>query len=200
MSFIAIEPDRCIGCGTCSSACHEGHERVGLQAEPRIQVITTEAVTAAITCHHCQDAPCLQVCPVNAIVREEDCIHVLEQQCVGCRLCAVVCPFGAIHPSGTSIAGVAGIAYDTPIHSPFLSDLLTWDPGVYTTAVKCDLCVGVEESPCCVSACPTNALRLVDQKTDADLIQAKRVLAASQESGINGMAGPYGVVSERGDS
>lgn len=142
----------------------------------------------------------MEVCPVNAIVREDQFIHVLEQQCVGCRLCAVVCPFGAIHPNGTSIAGVAGISYDTPVHSPFLSDLLTWDPGVYTCAVKCDLCYACEGGPRCVAACPTNALRLVDEKTDAGLLDAKRLRAADQESGLSGFAGAYGADAERGET
>ena len=184
--FIAIEPDRCIGCGTCSSACHEGHERAGLQAEPRIRVVQMGEVTAALTCHQCEDAPCLAVCPVGAIVHEDTYVHVLEQQCVGCRMCAVVCPFGAIHPSGTSVAGVAGTAYDTPVHAPTLSDLLTWDPGVYTCAVKCDLCSYDPAGPHCVSACPTKALRLVTEEAGSSLADAKRLRAADAAGSIAG--------------
>ena len=109
-TFIAIEPDRCIGCGTCLAACSYGHRMAGLQAEPRLALTITPQVTAALTCHQCEGAPCLAVCPVDAIRRTDDAVIVNEQTCIGCKLCAVVCPFGAIHPSGTSTAGVAGIS------------------------------------------------------------------------------------------
>lgn len=123
-TFIAIEPDRCIGCGTCLAACSHGHRVAGLQAEPRLALTFTPQVTAAVTCHQCEGAPCLAVCPVDAIKRTEEAIVVNEQTCIGCKLCAVVCPFGAIHPSGTSTAGVAGISYPTPTQPRGTSPLL----------------------------------------------------------------------------
>ena len=86
-SFISINPDRCIACGTCQAACSAGHASVGKQAEPRLSVIFTSDVTASITCHHCEGAPCLAVCPVNAITQEDDRVVVNEQTCIGCKMC-----------------------------------------------------------------------------------------------------------------
>lgn len=183
--FISIQPDRCIGCGTCRSACHEAHHRAGLQSEPRLALVTIDEVTAAVACHQCEGAPCLEVCPVNAIVRENNMIHVHEQTCVGCRLCAIACPFGAIHPTGTTIAGYAGMAEETPIHPKNMSDLLTWDPGVYTCAVKCDLCFFDPQGPNCVRACPTRALSYVTGQDDAELAEAKRTRAANENETID---------------
>lgn len=111
----------------------------GLQAEPRLALTFTRDVSAAVTCHQCEGAPCLAVCPVDAITRTDTAVIVNEQTCIGCKLCAVVCPFGAIHPSGTSTAGVAGIAYPTPTQPQGTSPLLAWSIGTYTCAVKCDL-------------------------------------------------------------
>ncbi|MCZ6127914.1 4Fe-4S binding protein, partial [Escherichia coli] len=58
-------------------------------------------LTAPVVCHHCEEAPCLQVCPVNANSQRDDAIQLNESLCSGCKLCAVVCPFGAISASGS---------------------------------------------------------------------------------------------------
>ena len=122
--FIDINPERCIGCGTCQSACADAHRMQGLQDTPRLALVKTGGISAALACHHCEGAPCAEVCPVNAIEHDGDRIHVKEQECIGCRLCAIACPFGAIHPDGTSIAGVAGMCDPTPSYPKSLSSLL----------------------------------------------------------------------------
>lgn len=180
--FIGINPEKCIGCGTCLSACSDAHRERGLQAEPRLALIKTGGVSAAITCHHCEGAPCAAVCPVNAITHEDGSIRVDEQTCIGCRLCAIACPFGAIHPSGTSIAGVAGVCDPTPLHPRALSPLLTQAPGQYTCAVKCDLCSFDPVGPHCVTACPTDALVPGGPETERELDEAKRQRALASAS------------------
>lgn len=152
--FIDINPERCIGCGTCQSACADAHRMQGLQDTPRLALVKTGGISAALACHHCEGAPCAEVCPVNAIEHDGDRIHVKEQECIGCRLCAIACPFGAIHPDGTSIAGVAGMCDPTPSYPKSLSSLLTWAPGQYTCAVKCDLCAFDPDGPHCVARAP----------------------------------------------
>lgn len=171
--FIEIHPDKCIGCGTCRSACSESHLSAGLQGEPRLSLVTTGNVSAAVACHHCEGAPCLTVCPVNAITREKGAVHVNEQTCIGCKMCAVACPFGAIHPSGTSISGVAGMSVATPTFPKNTSDMLQWEIGVYTAAVKCDLCSFDEKGPNCVRACLTGALTYVNGK-DVKAVPAQK--------------------------
>lgn len=184
--FIAINPDQCIGCGTCRAACSEGHRQVGLQSEPRLSLVMTRDVSAAVTCHHCEGAPCLEVCPVNAISRDEGSIQVNEQTCIGCKLCGIVCPFGAIHPSGTSIAGVAGVMTPTPTFPKSMSPLLQWEIGVVTCAVKCDLCsYDPEGGPHCVSACPTKALEYVEEEELADRVKSRRIDAVIEQGAVH---------------
>lgn len=176
--FIAIQPSRCVACGTCRAACSEGHKRAGLQAEPRLALFESRDVVASVTCHHCEGAPCLKVCPVNAIHHDDDgCVRVDEAHCVGCRLCAVACPFGAIRMAGTSRAGVAGIEYSTPTFAGSLDPILRWEVGVYAVAVKCDLCAYDNCHPHCVDACITEALRLVESGEKAGEVEGKRVRA-----------------------
>lgn len=172
--FVIAEPRQCIGCNTCMAACSQVHKAQGLQSHPRLTVMRTDDGTAPILCHHCEDAPCARVCPVNAITHGADAIVLDEKTCIGCKMCALACPFGAITPAGTSIAGVAGIKATTPTYSLALSPLLAWEIGVRAVAVKCDLCATTEAGPTCVRVCPTHALSIIDNGTISEINHLKR--------------------------
>ncbi len=120
----------------------------------------------------------MHACPADAIRRDADgCIRVDEHRCVGCKLCALVCPFGAIRMGGTGIAGVAGTAHPYPLHPVELHPFLRWQIGVSHVAVKCDLCECDGGRPRCVEACITNALRLVTAADGNGEARGKRVRA-----------------------
>ena len=183
--FVIADPKLCIGCGTCMAACSEVHKAQGLQQAPRLTVMRHEQATMPVQCRHCDDAPCSKVCPVEAIRQTGDCVQLNESLCIGCNLCAVACPFGAIQSGGSRPEAVA-TSYDTYIPCSIRSsnpstsaglgcfgeDLLSWEPGVRSIAIKCDLCEFRADGPACVGACPSQALKLVN---DGDTERAARI-------------------------
>ena len=169
--MIVVNHDRCVGCKCCELACsiaHSGAESLaeavqsGARAEARVHVEPSGRFGTPMQCHHCKDAPCIAVCPSEAIARAPKAIPVLldQDRCIGCRLCMVVCPFGAISISHEGKA-----------------------------MLKCDMCIKRTEAgglPACVTACPSGALTYQDidewllqrRRRSADLLRA----AAAQES------------------
>nr|WP_113867157.1 4Fe-4S dicluster domain-containing protein [Brenneria salicis]NMN93365.1 electron transport protein HydN [Brenneria salicis ATCC 15712 = DSM 30166]RBP61670.1 electron transport protein HydN [Brenneria salicis ATCC 15712 = DSM 30166]RLM30452.1 effector protein [Brenneria salicis ATCC 15712 = DSM 30166] len=152
--FVIADAQKCIGCRTCEIACavaHSGGNSATLQPSrffPRLTVIKNASVSVPVLCRQCENAPCASVCPHDALVRDHDSIQVIESRCIGCKSCVIACPFGAINVTAVPVAINSGSALTkSEVH-------------------KCDLCVGVADSPSCISVCPTSALRLV---TSAEL-------------------------------
>lgn len=154
--YVIADPNVCIGCATCMAACYESAYARGKLAVPRLIVTRTNSGTMPNQCRQCDDAPCANVCPVGALEFEKDCIALHEEICIGCKMCTVACPFGAIRPEAElmpSIDYTMEPKYNLTIQS---------EVGVKSIAVKCDLCVGREDGPSCVEVCPTNALSFRD--------------------------------------
>ena len=96
------------------------------------------------SCLHCEDAPCVTVCPTGASYKrvEDGIVLVNESDCIGCGLCAWACPYGAREMDQAE--------------------------GVMK---KCTLCVDriynenlpeVDREPACVRTCPSNARHFGD--------------------------------------
>ena len=126
---ILMDIARCINCRSCEVACEREHAGFGNMT---VQVFD-ERFAVPMNCRHCQEGPCVRVCPTNALHREnDDAVTIAPMQCIGCQLCMIACPFGIIK-------------FDA----------------LNKIARKCDLCVtrtaqGLQ--PVCVSTCSTRAL------------------------------------------
>jgi carbon-monoxide dehydrogenase iron sulfur subunit len=111
-------------------------------------------------CRHCQDAQCVKACVTKALYLDNDGVVLHDKKrCIGCMMCFITCPFGAIE-EGVKETGAASVS-------------------------KCDLCAEKGKKPACVEACPTKAL--VFEKAD-NFSKGKRrkyliELAASAEAG-----------------
>jgi len=148
--FIFADASKCIGCLNCELACAASHMGVsldeayemGLKGENLIHrnsVIKVANLTAPMQCMQCEDAPCVNACPIDIIKYENNYVKIYEDDCIGCRSCAMVCPFGAIVMAESKSTNVTGLV-----------------------ALKCDLCGGEEGKQACVNVCPTDALEVID--------------------------------------
>lgn len=190
--FVIAEPKRCIGCNTCMAACTQVHRRQGLQTHPRLTVERDAQGTAPVLCRHCEDAPCAKVCPVHAITQRDHAVVLNEITCIGCKLCAIACPFGAITPSGSRPLAIPqafpqhiplSALSDVPVSVASVNPFLAWNAGVRSVAVKCDLCAFQAQGPECVRVCPTQALFVVDDAQLAQAAAAKRRQAMTWPDG-----------------
>lgn len=187
-NFLIANPDRCIGCRTCEIACvlaHSAEDALlkGTIVEhftPRLRVIKTATISAPVQCRHCEDAPCANVCPTNAIVSRENTIQVEPEACIGCKSCMMACPFGVMD----IVPQVFG--YDT-CKQPGLK--VQDGQGEHRkekfVALKCDLCIGRKEGPACAGVCPTNAFRPVLGKTMHSTMASKRKARVAELSGLS---------------
>jgi anaerobic carbon-monoxide dehydrogenase iron sulfur subunit len=161
---------RCLGCKSCEIECALAHSvagglvealSAGRPLQPRIHVEASGRFGVPMQCRHCDDAPCVAVCPTEALHRAVDSGVVLldKGRCIGCGLCVLACPFGSIERA----RGGTGV-------------------------VKCDQCVqraDAGEDPACVAGCPTGALRFAEiagQVRDRRRQAAMRVAGAEQYS------------------
>jgi len=138
-----VDLDSCTGCKACVVACHslngldetEAWRDVGLVVGGSRAAPYQQTITSA--CHHCADPGCLNGCPVLAYEKDPvtGIVRHLDDQCIGCQYCILKCP------------------YDVPKYNERL--------GIVR---KCDMChqrLGAGESPACVQACPTHAIKII---------------------------------------
>lgn len=147
--MIVIKVDKCLGCKSCEMACAVEHsqskdlyEAIHETPTPRARVSVNQGADFAVPlqCRHCEDAPCMEICPTKALDRaDKDSPIVIDHDlCIGCKWCILACPFGVINLDDQN-----------------------------RVITKCDQCferVERGEKPACVSACPTGALEFKEMK------------------------------------
>jgi carbon-monoxide dehydrogenase iron sulfur subunit len=152
-----INYEKCTGCRLCELVCAVKHDGISNPARSRIKVMKweMEGLYIPMSCQQCQDAPCVNACPVKALSRDEDLGRVVLDYdvCIGCRTCVSVCPFGAM-------------------------SFNTIDRKVF----KCDLCEG---DPQCVRFCDRKAVDFVspdDVSIDKKREAASRISQAGKQA------------------
>jgi Fe-S-cluster-containing dehydrogenase component/formate-dependent nitrite reductase membrane component NrfD len=130
---------RCIGCHACTVACESendvplGSFRTWVKYTEKGLFPAVKRHFSVLRCNHCTNAPCVTICPVNALEKRSDGIVDLDRDaCIGCRACMQGCPYDAIY--------------------------LNQDTGA---AEKCHFCahrIEQELAPACVIVCPEEAI------------------------------------------
>ena len=106
LKSLHIDPEKCTGCLQCELACSYENEGVFNPAKSRIKVFNfhDQGRMVPYTCTQCDEAWCMHACPVEAIVVNEatGAKEVLEDTCVGCKVCTIACPFGTVNYNSAS--------------------------------------------------------------------------------------------------
>ncbi|MGH1436852.1 MAG: 4Fe-4S dicluster domain-containing protein [Lewinella sp.] len=134
-----IDNRKCIGCHACTTACKSEHNvpvgvnRTWVKQVEKGEFPDSRRLFSVMRCNHCTDAPCVEICPTEALfVREDGIVDFDKDRCIGCKSCMQACPYDALYI----------------------------DPET-STAAKCNYCahridVGLE--PACVNVCPEHAI------------------------------------------
>jgi Fe-S-cluster-containing dehydrogenase component/formate-dependent nitrite reductase membrane component NrfD len=134
-----IDNRKCIGCHACTTACKSEHQvavgvnRTWVKQVEKGTFPNTRRLFSVMRCNHCTDAPCVEICPVEALFfRDDGIVDFNKDRCIGCKSCMQACPYDALYI----------------------------DPDNHTAA-KCNYCapridIGLE--PACVNVCPEHAI------------------------------------------
>jgi anaerobic carbon-monoxide dehydrogenase iron sulfur subunit len=140
MRVVTVDPNACVACRDCEYACAFEHGGGFSRSASyvRVNFYPAERACIPLTCLHCEEAWCLEICPAGAISRDEHsgAVQIDQSRCAGCKMCILACPLGNIHFDAEE--GVSG---------------------------KCDLCGG---DPACVRSCTSHALRYMEADEAAD--------------------------------
>ena len=151
-----INTDKCAtGCTACVSACneengvqsndHTDHDNQTTDPQWIRKVKLRDTQTGHVTslpmmCQHCENPPCVDVCPTGASMKREDGIVLVDKHiCIGCRYCMMACPYKA-----------RSFVHET------ITDQKDYAPRGKGTVESCTMCVHrVDDggTPACVEAC-----------------------------------------------
>ena len=165
---MVIDLKKCEGCVTigtspqCTQACITGHYVP--KGQEWIQVFEVElpghgTYFMPTPCYHCENAPCVNVCPVAATYHTKDGIVLIDQRrCIGCRFCIAACPYHRrFFNWGTP---------ELPPEAAFVEYSPERQiPAIKGTVMKCDFCPDNMRNgklPDCVTGCPMKALYMGD--------------------------------------
>ncbi len=168
---------RCVGCQTCTAACkHANSTSPSIQWRKVLDIESGEfpnvhRTFVPVGCMHCEDPPCMHVCPSTATGRRPDGIVTIDYEiCIGCAYCAVACPYQARYKVDKPI-------FSYGVKGQMKNEATREDPARLGVAQKCTFCsdriddgiangltpgVDPDATPACVNSCIAGALHFGD--------------------------------------
>ena len=161
---MVIDLDRCTGCGACVAVCQaENNVAPVPDASDKTRSITwlrlraldngktfpaNEGAFLPLPCQHCENPPCVPVCPVTATQKQQagGVVSQTHARCIGCRYCMIACPYHARYFNWQDPAWPKGAEEAL---SPFVS---VRPRGVVEKCTFCSELLAVGEMPLCVRA------------------------------------------------
>ncbi len=160
-------------CDACINACHDVHNVPHFEEKDEIKWIWKESYHHAFSgddneymphdilhsnvlllCNHCDDPPCVKVCPPKATFQREDGIVMMDwHRCIGCRYCIAACPYGSRSFNWRDPR--EGLENKNP-------NFPTREKGVVEKCTFCDSRLARGQLPACVEVCPHHALTFGD--------------------------------------
>lgn len=163
-----IDLSKCRNARKCIEACQGAHHLRPYEYHINTLVMQESANTPAYfmpkPCQHCDNPPCVSVCPVDATFKRQDGVVLIDnERCIGCRFCMAACPYSAriFHWQEPVMAEAdKDKVYDVELNIPQRKGTIT----------KCLMSSDrLREGllPYCVSACPNGVYYFGDENEDA---------------------------------
>ena len=177
----------CVACNLCEVACMTEHSKTKDPLKmylterprpiPRTKVEYRPPLSISTMCRHCAEAECVEACKNGTLTRNEKTgrIELDQDKCLGCWMCIMACPYGAIsqftllekataEAVGSKLSGQADgdLKPPSPNTDKGQSSLTGFTMDGRAVANKCDLCPD-REVPACVTVCPNRALVFEDR-------------------------------------
>ena len=163
---MVVDLAKCKNARKCMEACDKNHH-TGDNKE-YLKVLRMEDNPASspywqpTMCFHCDEPPCVKVCPVDATFKRDDGLVLIDNdRCIGCRFCMAACPY-----SQRVFNWGEPETWNETCNSPEISGI----NAKKGTVEKCDFCpdmVRAGELPHCVTACPNGVFYFGDENEDA---------------------------------
>ena len=165
---MVIDLARCKNVKACQTACNHAHQLKDGQNWIKVYPMKDAEHTAdywqPTTCMHCDEPPCVKVCPVDATFKRQDGIVLIDSdRCIGCRFCMAACPYS------TRVFNWGDPGVSTEVATQHYS-CETSVPQKTGTVGKCDFCADMTRMgmvPHCVSACPNGVFMFGDMIEDS---------------------------------
>jgi Fe-S-cluster-containing dehydrogenase component len=166
---MVIDLARCKNARKCYDACKKMHYSGPDKEYLRVLKMQDNPLASPYwqptMCFHCDEPPCVKVCPVDATFKRQDGLVLIDDtRCIGCRFCMAACPY--------SLRVFNWSEPETPKESTPMcsSPEVSGHLAIKGTVEKCDFCpdsVRAGELPHCVTACPNGVFYFGDELEDA---------------------------------